>query len=459
MSTIETAKAGPASRMTLASVVPSKPLGGLRIMLYTPEGLGKTTWAAAAPRPIFIAPERGFPRGVSVPVFPTPRSWAEVGEAVGVLMKEPHDYQTLVIDTIDWLITLLYDAVVANEKSSGRANRSGDVSDVEDMDFGKGYERAAQWLLRFLRVQVDALIYRRKMNVIFLAHSQVKTFKNPEGPDYDRYSPKLNERVGAVLQEWVDVLLFGNYRPSRVVARSRNLDRAALEKGKLALGMNEQDSIRVVYTQRRASFNAKNRHNLPFEMPLDFASFAAAVNLGNPEILARIERMRAAVLEQTANIEDVELRARIDAYVNELDSTTESSIGKLAGTMNRVRTILMEQAERAAIDISDLNQEPPINRDDSDPQAPMGEDIDPVVFRVGEPDGQPWYDEDTGESTDVVENKPGAVEPPAPKPTPQKAAPSSLSVAAEPALAPAPPLASMPTPAPGGRRKTTPPRQ
>ena len=51
-----------------------------------------------------------------------------------------------------------------------------------------------------------------KMNIILIAHSKVEKYNNPEGEDYDRYSPKLNKHASLYLQEWAAEVFFANFK-------------------------------------------------------------------------------------------------------------------------------------------------------------------------------------------------------------------------------------------------------
>ena len=101
-----------------------------RIMIYGYEGVGKSTWAANAPKPIFIQTENGLNQ-ISTNKFPLAKTWDEVVAQVNALLEEEHDFQTLVIDSISSLERLIFAEVcrkfgVKNiEKADGAVFRSG----------------------------------------------------------------------------------------------------------------------------------------------------------------------------------------------------------------------------------------------------------------------------------------------------------------------------------------------
>jgi phage nucleotide-binding protein len=92
----------------------------LVMCLYGQGGVGKTTLATTAPKPIFIDSEDGTKalgaRGINVPVIHV-RSWADVQEA-WTSVKDDKSFETVVIDPIDKFLDLLIDA----EKSGGEMN-------------------------------------------------------------------------------------------------------------------------------------------------------------------------------------------------------------------------------------------------------------------------------------------------------------------------------------------------
>ena len=89
-------------RMTLDRVVKGRLEAPVRVLIYGPEGVGKSTFAADAPSPIFLAPEAGTNQ-LDVARFPMPEAWQDVLDAIATLRNDKHDYQTLAIDTLDHL--------------------------------------------------------------------------------------------------------------------------------------------------------------------------------------------------------------------------------------------------------------------------------------------------------------------------------------------------------------------
>ena len=73
-----------------------------RVLLSGPEGIGKSTFGAGAPAPLFISQEDGL-TGLDHVARISPETYADVLATIDALTADPGEYKTLVIDTTDWL--------------------------------------------------------------------------------------------------------------------------------------------------------------------------------------------------------------------------------------------------------------------------------------------------------------------------------------------------------------------
>ena len=266
-------------RMTLGAVRSGIRPAPDRILVVGTEGVGKSTFAANAPRPIFIAAEDGI-RHLDVASFPEPETFQDVLDAVAELTEVEHDFKTLVIDTLDWIEPLVWRAVC---ERAGWFDAAGNP-DIEKPGYGKGYVAATEdW--RRLLAALDRLRNTRQMEVILLAHAAIKAFHNPAGGDYSRYECKLAKGAAALVKEWCDSNLFAVHE--EFVTEAKGIARA---KG-VSTGR------RVVKTERTAAWDAKTRHALSPELPLDYAEYAAARSAGRP---ATPEQLRDEIVAITA---------------------------------------------------------------------------------------------------------------------------------------------------------------
>jgi len=139
----------------LTSITRSRAIAAPRIVVYGVDGLGKSTFAAGAPNPIFIFTEDSIGT-LDVAHFPIARTLQDVRDAVGVLANEPHDFQTAVLDTADWCEALMDADLQASH-------------DAKELAYGKGAVKLAEeW--RSLLAGFDCLRNQRGMCVIILAH-------------------------------------------------------------------------------------------------------------------------------------------------------------------------------------------------------------------------------------------------------------------------------------------------
>ena len=81
-----------------------------RIMIYGSEGIGKSSYAAGAPNAIFIQTEDGLGE-IDCRKFPLAHSLSEVIAELTALRDEAHKFQTVVVDSVDWLERLIFDEV------------------------------------------------------------------------------------------------------------------------------------------------------------------------------------------------------------------------------------------------------------------------------------------------------------------------------------------------------------
>lgn len=302
------ARPATSGRMSLAAVrkgrITDHPM---RVLLYGPEGIGKSTFAAGSPSPIFLCPEDGTAQ-LDVARLPEPQTWGDVMEAVHILTTQEHGYKTLVVDTLDWIEPLCWSYVCVKMG----------IQSIEDAGYGKGYTAALdEW--RKLIAALDGMRAKRGVHVILLAHSYVKTYKNPEGDDFDRYMLKLHDKTGGLLKEWSDAVLFSAYQT--FVEKKNKNDRTAKA---FASG------ARVVHTERRAAWDAKNRYGLPESIPLGWDEYVAAVDNADPT--KRSAKLREEIAVVTAALNDDDLAKKVAAEV----AKNGDDAGRLAEVLNRL---------------------------------------------------------------------------------------------------------------------------
>jgi hypothetical protein len=222
-------------------------------MLYGTHGIGKSTFGSMAPKPIFIQTEDGL-GGIECDRFPLSETFDQVIATLAELYSENHRFQTVAIDSLDWLERLIWAEVC----------RKRGVESIEDIGYAKGYTFAlTQW--RQVLEGLSALRNDRGMTVILISHARIERFENPETESYDRYVPALQKLASQVVQEWCDEVFFATYRVYTKVT-----DEGFNRKKAKGLGAGE----RIIHTTERPAHMAKNRLNLPDELPLDWNAYA-----------------------------------------------------------------------------------------------------------------------------------------------------------------------------------------
>lgn len=222
----------------------------MKVVLYGPEGIGKSTLAAKFPDPLFIDTE-GSTKFMDVARTDRPVSWAQLIDQVQCVWEDPSLCRTLVIDTADWAEQLCIASFCAGKKISG----------IEEIGYGKGYVYIAEDFGRLLNTLGD--ITEKGVHVVLTAHAKMRKFEQPdEMGAYDRWELKLQKSVAPLVKEWADLLLFANYKTLAVAVDKEGRKHKA------------QGGRRVLYTTHHPCWDAKNRLGLPEELPMDFGPLA-----------------------------------------------------------------------------------------------------------------------------------------------------------------------------------------
>jgi hypothetical protein len=229
-----------------------------RILIYGPEGVGKTSYGAYSPNPIFLPVEEGLVGMPDIPSFDLIRNFDALQEAMIFLADEEHDFQTAVLDSLDWLERLVWDEACKRNK----------WENIRAPGYGEGYAAALE-VWRLVLDMFEAIRHERKMAFIFIAHAAIVNYKDPENPAYDVFQPKLHvsgKGVGAnpLIAEAVDAIFFLN--KAAAVTKEQTPGAKKGESRARAIGGQQ----RTIRTDGEAAFKAKNRWNMP-----------ASINLSN----------------------------------------------------------------------------------------------------------------------------------------------------------------------------------
>lgn len=240
----------------LASISKTRRVRAPKVVIAGSNKIGKSTFASSAPNAIGILTEQGMD-AIDSQAFPVATTLGDVYAAIGTLIDEPHDFQSVYLDSLDWLEPLLHQHVCA---ANGWAN-------VETPGYGKGYIAAAEeW--RTLLTGLDALRNQRNMGVILIAHDKIKRIEDPLTEGYDSHVLKLHDRASAIVSEWADVIGYAGYR-------------TFVTKTDAGFGQKESKATttgeRLLHVEAHPAHCGGNRFGLK-NMPLDWAAFSAALS-------------------------------------------------------------------------------------------------------------------------------------------------------------------------------------
>jgi len=290
-------------RMTLKNVKTGVTAEPVRILIHALDKVGKSTFAAGAPSPVFIGMESGLSQ-LGPARYPEPACFDDVMAALEDLRASSHDFKTVVIDPVNWLERFVFDEVC---KEAGKSN----IDDVGG-GFAKGQARAIKFWNHMIDA-LEALRTQRKMHVIITAHTAVRNQKNPEAQDWGSWQPAM-DKVGAErLKQWVDAILF-----ARLEEFAKTIDNKI--KGR-------STGHRVILTQSNAAYAAGNRYGLPEELPLSWAEFWAAMQVGQGTRDELAAKAREIATELGADV-----AAKLEAKISEYD------VNKLVEIVNALST-------------------------------------------------------------------------------------------------------------------------
>ncbi len=237
-----------------------------RVLLYGVEGIGKSTFGSEAPKPIFVQTEDGLDE-IDCDRFPLATKFDDVIAALKSLCNEKHDYESVVIDSLDWLERLVWDKLCEHYA----------VPSIEKVD--GGYARGYMHALSLWREVLDHLNVLRAagMVIVLIAHSKVERFEDPESSPYDRYSPRLHKHAAALVKEWCDAVLFATRK-----MRTQSEDAGFNRKRTLAHAIGKDGGDRVMRAYGCPSCVAKNRYGIAEELPLSWSAFMTALSNNQP---------------------------------------------------------------------------------------------------------------------------------------------------------------------------------
>lgn len=155
----------------------------IKAVVYGPSGVGKTTFGATCPKPLFLAAESGLLSIAShAPDYVEIRTLQDLREALVYLKSGKHEYETAVIDSITEISEIIKQGI---EKKSGKA--------MTLQDFGT----LSKEIRNILRAYRDL-----PMHVVFIALEKIE--KDEE--KVIRYLPDLSGKSASEIAQFMDIV-------------------------------------------------------------------------------------------------------------------------------------------------------------------------------------------------------------------------------------------------------------
>jgi len=242
---------------------------GLGLMIYGPEGVGKSSLLGFAPNVFFLCgpQERGInilkKRGLvpsSVTIGRPVESFQDTLDSLDEFAESDHSYKWLAVDGLSEIQRLAYQACAD-------ANFGGDLNSKEGfLAFQQGPITTAQQYWPEFISRLDR-IRAIGVNVALIGHSRIEKFNNPDGPDYDRYAPDLADppkaqSIWKMTSRWADAVLFVKH----------NIEINKEGNSKFGKNKAKGGETRIIGTEYCATYTAKNRFGLepeigPYDSP------------------------------------------------------------------------------------------------------------------------------------------------------------------------------------------------
>ncbi len=213
-------------------------------IVYGPPGAGKTTFGASADRPLIIDCENG---AAHVKCHRTPylAGWQEIEPWLDGLAAGGHDYQTLVIDSIDWLLRRVEEHVAGVDGSPAGMKQTLNRSHG---GYGNGRQVLKNYVYQYLLPTLDRVV-NAGVAVVLLAHATRREVTTIDGITLEKSAPEIHPELANTLIEWSDFVA----------------------------------AIRPDGAERRLVFHetgqlvAKNRYGISDTLPLSWQAFVRAI--------------------------------------------------------------------------------------------------------------------------------------------------------------------------------------
>jgi hypothetical protein len=246
-----------------------------KLVIEGETGAGKTTFACSShtkKEPVFIinaddGGENVFHKtGINLihDCIPTgdvkenADKWDQLMETLREIAGEKSGIKRIIIDSVDKV------EILAQAKTCSLHK----LSHIEDMGYGKGFAYSRGEMQKLLS-GLNYLRDTQDIQPILVCHTQVRTINKPTMEPYDSFVLKLHRSLCGDIMEWADVILFVAFETivKKIDSGFNRKDSRAIQSGK-----------RFLYTSGSMGVDAKNRFDLPAEIPADWDGYQKLIN-------------------------------------------------------------------------------------------------------------------------------------------------------------------------------------
>jgi len=246
-----------------------------KLVIEGETGAGKTTFACSShtkKEPVFVinaddGGENVFHKtGINLihDCIPTgdvkenADKWDQLMETLREIAGEKSGIKRIIIDSVDKV------EILAQAKTCSLHK----LSHIEDMGYGKGFSYARGEMAKLLS-GLNYLRDTQDIQPILVCHTQVRTINKPTMEPYDSFVLKLHRSLCGDIMEWADVILFVAFETivKKIDSGFNRKDSRAIQSGK-----------RFLYTSGSMGVDAKNRFDLPAEIPADWDGYQKLIN-------------------------------------------------------------------------------------------------------------------------------------------------------------------------------------
>jgi len=184
--------------------------------------------------------------------------WDQLMETLREIASEKSGIKRIIIDSVDKV------EILAQAKTCSLHK----LSHIEDMGYGKGFSYARGEMAKLLS-GLNYLRDTQNIQPILVCHTQVRTINKPTMEPYDSFVLKLHRSLCGDIMEWADVILFVAFETivKKIDSGFNRKDSRAIQSGK-----------RFLFTSGSMGVDAKNRFDLPAEIPADWDGYQKLIN-------------------------------------------------------------------------------------------------------------------------------------------------------------------------------------